>query len=163
MARENRLSRILHLALAVAFLLGLCSTLVAQEDANLVEYRQKLMSGQGASMGSIGDYMKYKLTYSTDQIVTHARNIHEYSKLIEETFKKDISAGATDAKTEIWGNWDDFVAKSKAVTEASAALVEAAESGDKSAMMPAVGKLGGACRSCHNTYRKPREESYKNK
>ena len=129
MARENRLSRILHLALAVALVLGLCSTLVAQEDANLIEYRQRLMAGHGASMGSIGDYMKYKMTYSTDQIVVHAKAIHEYSKLIEETFKKDLSAGATDAKAEIWGNWDDFVAKANAVTEASAALVKAAESG----------------------------------
>ena len=35
----------------------------AQEDEALIQYRQKIMSSNGASMGAIGDIMKNKLPY----------------------------------------------------------------------------------------------------
>jgi cytochrome c556 len=137
---------------------------MAQEDEKpLIEYRQKLMNGQRASMASIGDILKFKLPYSPNHVAIHARNISEYSKLIADAFQKEATAGANDAQPGIWTNWDDFAAKAKAVEEVSAKLAEAAGGGDMKAILPQVTALGDACKSCHNVYRKPEEESYKRK
>ena len=132
-------------------------------DENLVEYRQRLMAAQGASMGSIGDLLKFKLDYSTEHVQIHAKNISEYAKLIDDVFKKEIAAGATDAKPEIWKAWADFSAKAKTLETEAAKLAEAAGGGDMKAVMPFVKSMGDACKGCHDGYRKPKEESYKNK
>jgi cytochrome c556 len=165
MSRSTSQSRQLILFSTFGFCLVLgFSLLEAQEDDQpFVEYRQNLMSGQGASMAAIGDILKYKLPYSTNHIAIYAKNISEYTTLIPDAFKKPITAGATDAKPEIWQNWDDFTAKAKAVEEASAKLSAVAATGDMKAIMPAVKALGDSCKACHNSYRKPKEESYKQK
>ena len=145
--------------------LGLGLALVQAQDEPVpeLEYRQRLMKAHGASMGSIGDILKYKLPYDSNHIATHAKNISQYAKLIPDAFKKEVTAGLTDAKPEVWKNWDDFAAKANAVSEASAALAAAAGGGDMRAMMPHVKAVGDACRGCHNTYRKPEEERFERK
>ena len=154
-------SRKLSLALLVLFVLGLGLALVQaqDDDAPVLAYRQRLMKGQGAGMGSIGDILKYKLPYSAD-IKTHASNISAYAKMIPGAFEKNIAMGKTDAQAVVWENWDDFTAKAKALEDAAAKLAASAESGEMRAMMPNVKALGEACRGCHDTYRKPKEEHF---
>lgn len=85
--------------------------------------------------------MKYKIPFSAEHFAVHARNISEYAKLIPESFEKTITAGPTDSKAAIWENWDDFVAKSKALVEASEKLAETATAGGEiAAMMPHVNR-----------------------
>ena len=154
--------RKLSSALVVLVALGLGLTIVhAQEDETPeIDYRQKLMKGHGAAMGSIGDYLKYKLTYGSNHVATHAKNISEYAKLIPDAFEKKITDGKTDAKPEVWDNWDDFVAKANALNVAATELAAAAAGGDMRAMMPNVKALGEACRGCHNEYRQPEEDRF---
>jgi cytochrome c556 len=134
----------------------------AQSDEAFVQYRQKVMQAVGASMGAIGETMKNKLPYQ-QHIVTHAKNIEALSGLIYEAFKKEVSEGKTDAKPEIWKEWDKFIGASKALGEESHTLAEVAASGDAAAIGAQVKKLGEACGDCHKAFRKPKEESYKNK
>ena len=134
----------------------------AQEDEAYVLYRQKIMAAQGASMGAIGDIMKNKLPY-TGHIATHAQDIQRLSKLVPEAFKKEVTAGKTDAKPELWKEWDKFTAALDAMGQESGKLAEVAQSGNMEAIGAQVKKLGDACGDCHKPYRKPKEESYKNK
>ena len=134
----------------------------AQEDEAYVQYRQKIMAGQGASMGAISDIMKNKLPYP-GHIYTHAQDIQRISKLIGEAFKKEIAVGKTDAKPELWKEWDKFVAAADAIEQESGKLAEVAQSGNMEAIGAQVKKVGDACGNCHKPYRKPKEESYKNK
>jgi cytochrome c556 len=134
----------------------------AQEDEAYIQYRQRIMQSQGASMGAIGDIMKNKLPYS-GHIATHAQDIQRITKLIGEAFKKEIATGKTDAKPELWKEWDKFVAAADAVEQESGKLAEVAQSGNMEAIGAQVKKLGDACGTCHKPYRKPKEESYKNK
>jgi cytochrome c556 len=131
-------------------------------DEALVQYRQKVMQSQGASMGAIGDVMKNKLPYQS-HIATHARDIQQQTKLIGDAFQKDIAEGKTDAKAEIWKDWSKFIAAAKEVEDESAKLAEVAQSGNMEAIGAQVKKLGDACGNCHKPFRKPKEESYKNK
>jgi cytochrome c556 len=134
----------------------------AQEDEAFVQYRQKIMASQGASMGAIGDIMKNKLPYP-GHIYTHAQDIQRISKLIGEAFKKEVAAGKTDAKPEIWKEWDKYMAAAEAVEQESGKLAEVAQTNNMEAIGAQVKKLGDACGNCHKPYRKPKEESYKNK
>lgn len=155
--------RKLSLALVVLLLIGVGLVVVeAQEDENApyLDYRQRLMKGQGASMGSIGDYLKNRLDYGSEHIATHASNIAGYAKLIPDAFEKEITQGKTDAKPEVWSNWDDFVSKANALESAANELASAASGGNLQAMMPKVQALGDACGSCHDVYRKPQEERF---
>jgi cytochrome c556 len=133
----------------------------AQNDEAFVQYRQKVMSSQGASMGAINDTLKNKLPYQ-DHIAVHARDIAATSALIGEAFKKEITEGKTDAKPEIWKEWEKFLAAAEALEKESNALAEVAKSGDMEAIAAQVKKVGGACGDCHKPYRKPKEQSYKN-
>jgi cytochrome c556 len=135
----------------------------AQDDEMVVQYRQKVMAGHGNNISSIGDIMKNKLPHAATQISMHAKILAEYSGLIEGAYEKKVSAGATDSKPEIWQNWDDFLAKAKALGEASTKLSEVAQGGDIRATMTQVQAVGDTCSGCHNAYRKPEEESYKRK
>lgn len=148
--------------LAVVVALGLGLTFVhAQEEATPeIDYRQKLMKGHAASMGSIGDYLKNKLSYGSNHVATHAKNIANYATLVPDAFEKKITDGKTDAKPEVWDNWDDFVAKADTLNVAATELAAAAAGGDMRAMMPNVKALGEACGGCHDTYRKPEEERF---
>jgi cytochrome c556 len=131
-----------------------------QDDEAFVQYRQKVMSANGASMGAINDILKNKLPYQ-GHIATHAQDIQRISTLIAEAFKKEVTAGKTDAKPEIWKDWEKFAAAAKAMGEESGKLAEVARAGNMEAIGAQVKKLGDACGDCHKPFRKPREESYK--
>ena len=152
-------------SLVTLVVLGLSCTLSlavvqAQSDEAFIEYRQKVMQGISANMGAIGGILKNKLPYGS-HIATHASEINMLSKLIEAAFKKESTAGKTDAKPEIWQDWDKFVAAAKAMGEESGKLAEVARTGDMDAIGAQVKALGKSCGDCHKPFRKPKEESYK--
>jgi cytochrome c556 len=135
---------------------------LAQNDEAYIENRQKVMQAQGANMGAISGIVKNKLPFQ-HHIATHAREIQWSSTLIADAFRKQITEGKTDAKPEIWKEWDKFLAAAKELEQESDKLAEVAQGNDMEAIEAQVKKLGGACGNCHKPYRKPKEESYKNK
>ena len=149
--------------LAVLICLVCTSAIVqAQENEAFIQYRQKVMAANGANMAAIGEILKNKLPYQ-NHITVHAQEIQQMSTLISDAFKKDIAAGKTDAKPEIWKEWDKFTAAADAMGREAAELAKVAQNGSMEAISAQVKKLGEACSDCHKPYRKPKEESYKNK
>jgi cytochrome c556 len=61
--------------------------------------------------------------------------------------------GKTEAKAEIWRKPEDFVAKSRAFTQAALAFQTAAGGNDVAAIKAAHGNLGKSCKACHDLYR----------
>jgi cytochrome c556 len=134
----------------------------AQENEAFIQYRQKVMTANGANMAAIGEILKNKLPYQS-HITVHAQEIQQMSTLIPDAFKKDIAAGKTDAKPEIWKEWDKFTAAADTMGREAAELAKIAQNGNMEAISAQVKKLSEACSDCHKPYRKPKEESYKNK
>lgn len=149
--------------LAVLICLVFTSAIVqAQEDEAFIQYRQKVMTSNGANMGAIGDILKNKLPYQS-HIAVHALEIQRMSTVVPDAFKKNIAAGKTDAKPEIWKEWDKFTDAANAMGVEAAELAKVAQNGNMEAIGAQVKKLGETCGNCHKPYRKPKEESYKNK
>jgi cytochrome c556 len=157
----HQLLRRLAVAIAVLLLFASPTFADAEMDEAQIKYRQTLMGGVGANMGGIGAILKNQLSLP-GHVESHARQLAMSAKLVAAAFKADLSEGATDAKPEIWSDWAGF---EKAIADFDAAantLADAAASGDGAAIGPAVKGLGKSCGGCHDSYRKPKEESYKN-
>ncbi|WP_404377757.1 c-type cytochrome [Vreelandella aquamarina] len=59
----------------------------------------------------------------------------------------------SDAKPDIWEEWDEFAAGFTDLEQKVATLVEAAEQEDYRAATRAFSEVGLSCRSCHRAYR----------
>lgn len=157
-------NRTLLTVLVVLALGAVALTLSAQDEpAPALQYRQKLMQGHRASMGSIGDIMKHKLPVGMKHVAGHATALSNYAALIPGAFEEKVSEGLTDAKPEVWQNWNDFLAKASNLEQAAKTLASAAEGGDMQAVMGGLKGVGDACRGCHDNYRKPEEERFERK
>lgn len=165
-ARHSVPRPIMALLAMSAFLLPLMLAVAGTVSADShdakasIQYRQKLMSAIGANMGAMGDIMKYRLELP-GHVESHAGQMAESAKLITAAFREPVSEGATDAKPEIWEDWQRFEKTIADFEKAARDLQSAAASGDAKAVGPAMKALGDRCGDCHKPFRKPKEESYK--
>lgn len=158
----NQRVLVVTLAILAALFISFNSSALAQQDADYVVYRQKVMQGIGANMGSIGQIFKKKLPLQGN-VEQHALIISRAATLISSAFKKQVTSGKTDAKPEIWQDWSKFQQAAKALQEQSAKLARVAKSGNVKAIIGELKATGKRCGGCHKKFRKPKEESYKRK
>lgn len=160
------------ISLAALAALAACSLLAAaaapaQEPAapevsaeGAIRYRQNLMHAVGGDMGAISDILKYRLPFPT-HIAEHARSLAQSALLIPAAFEPRVIEGPTDAKPAVWERPDEFREKAEAMGREAAVLAEVATNGDPAAIARQTKALGDACGACHDTFRKPKEQSYK--
>lgn len=134
----------------------------AADDKVHIEYRQKLMKGVGADMGGISDILKHGLPFP-DHVAVHASRLQAAAELVPGAFEKKTGDVATDAKAEIWMKPAEFAEATELFAKAAADLETAAKGGQPDAIQKAVKGLGKSCGGCHKPFRRPKEESYKNR
>ena len=118
-------------------------------DPNAIA-RGELMTTIGKNIGIIGDMAGGKTEFDAAAAEGAKAALIEATGKIEATFKDQGGADpASEAKPEIWANWDDFLKKATAASDAANALDVASLDTVKAGM----GALGGACKDCHTTYR----------
>lgn len=118
-------------------------------DPNAIA-RSELMKTQGMNAGILGKMAKGEEPYDLAKAEAAKAGLIESAAKIETVFAEQGGADpASEAKPEIWTNWDDFLTKAKALGEAAAAMdVASAES-----IGAGMGAIGGACVECHKVYR----------
>jgi cytochrome c556 len=112
--------------------------------------RSDLMRTVGQNTGILGDMAGGKSAYDAAAAEAAKAALIEAAGAIEANFKDQGGADpASEAKAEIWANWDDFLVKAKALGDAAGAMdVSSAES-----IGAGMAGIGGACKDCHTTYR----------
>ena len=86
-----------------------------------------------------------------EAIAAGGRNIAEWAAKMADFFPEGSkSVGALDA---IWLDFDDFQSKADANKQAALQLEQAAGTRDAGQIMAAVRKLGGTCKSCHQSFK----------
>jgi cytochrome c556 len=118
-------------------------------DPNAIA-REAVMKMIGQNIGILGDMAGGKTAYDAAAAEAAKAAMIEAAGKIEASFMEQGAADpASAAKPEIWANWDDFLVKATALSDAAGALdvasVETIGAG--------MGALGGACKDCHTTYR----------
>jgi cytochrome c556 len=66
-------------------------------------------------------------------------------------------AGKTRALPVIWEKTDDFTAAQKMFSDRAPKLLAAVKTKDAAAVQAAFKEVGGACKNCHDTFRKPED------
>lgn len=149
-------------SIVVAGASGVASAQAAPADEAAIEYRQNLMSAVGYNMGAIGSIMKHQLVLP-GAVANHAQQMADAAKLVAPAFERKVTAGKTDAKPEIWQDWAKFERAIADYQKAASDLATAAKGSDPAATGAAVKALGESCSGCHESFRKPKEQSYKNR
>ncbi len=143
---------------SAALLLGLavCANATPpNKSADLVHYRQNVMSLIGWNFAPLSAMVKGKTKWDSDAFSLRAERVQFLSEQALEGFVNASNSGGveTDAKPEIWQDFDDFKAKLDDFVTESKALGEAAKSGDETRMREQFHKTADACKACHEKYR----------
>jgi cytochrome c556 len=131
-------------------------------DEGAIKYRQSVMESVGGDMAAISNIMKYGLPL-TGNVVVHAEGLASHAKLVSSAFERKVTSGPNDAEPAIWEKADEFKEKTKAFETETAKLVEVAKAGDPAALGVQMKATGKSCGGCHESFRKPKEESFKRK
>jgi cytochrome c556 len=112
--------------------------------------RAELMKMVGMNTGILGGMASGKEAFDAAKAEGAKAALIEAAGKIEATFMDQGAADpVSEAKPEIWANWDDFLVKAKALGDAAGAVdVASAET-----IGAGMGAIGGACKDCHTSYR----------
>ena len=115
----------------------------------LVIAQKDLMKSFGGAAKTLGDFAGGKTAFDAAAAEAAKATLVAGSADIHVKFEKAGSDPASEAKPEIWTNWDDFVKKADDLAAAAAALDATTLEGVQAGM----GAIGGACKACHTAYR----------
>ncbi len=147
----------MRLFITAAALAALPFMALADETTdNNVKARQGYFQMLAANMAPLAAMAKGEAAYDEGAAVTAATNIETLTRY---TLPSHFVAGSADgdhdasnAKSEIWANSEDFAAKFADLGTAAAGASEAVKGGQAN-VGPVVQKLGMACKACHDLYR----------
>lgn len=145
----------LAVALAVPTIVAAQSAEEAREDA--IEARHGFMTMLGLNMGQLAGMAKGEIAYDEGMASRAAANIVALTQydapalFVEGTSAEDTDD--SDALPAIWQDQQDFRASFAALGDAAAGSPDAVRGGQGN-LGPVLQKLGGACKSCHDDYRR---------
>lgn len=145
-----------RVALLAVLAFGSTATALAQmKPEAVIEYRQSAMTMIGWNFSPMSAMVKGKIPFDAKEFAKHAERIAGLTPQVLEGFAKGSDKGAqTDAKPDIWANFDDFQSKLNDLVNESKTMSEVAAGGDETKMKEQFKKLGGACKACHDKYKK---------
>lgn len=143
-------TRTIAACLLIAF--GAAAVHAEATDPN-VKARQALMKTQAQHTKVLGDMATGKAPFDAAVAETERAALVDSATKIPAVFETQADDPESEAKPEIWSNWDDFVAKGKALeTAASAAEVSSLET-----LQASMEAIGASCGGCHKVYREKDE------
>ena len=137
--------------------MGLGAGAVLAADMNSIQARQACMKAQGKLMGELVPIFKGEKPYDAAAIlaaqVPWDAACANWDKLFGDDSKP---GGATEtwAKEEIWTDPEGF---KKASADAHAAFQVLKAAKDEAGFKAAFPMVGGACKGCHDKFRRPKE------
>jgi cytochrome c556 len=137
------------LAVGAVFAAGAAFAEGDRTDPNAIA-RSTLMKTVGMNTGILGNMAGGKEPYDAAKAEAAKAALIEAAGQIEATFMEQGAADpASEAKPEIWTDWDAFLVKAKALGDAAGA----ADVASVETISASMGAIGGACKDCHTTYR----------
>lgn len=128
-----------------------------EEATGVVKERMDLMETQKEAMKVIGAMAKGQVPFDAAEAATAAKEIETTAAKIPELFPEGTDGPPSEAKPEIWTDWDRFVGDAENLTTAAQALVAAFESAAPEWKAEFKGVID-ACKSCHKVFREEEEE-----
>lgn len=114
-----------------------------------VKARMHAMDVISENMKTIGKMAQRQVTFDADAARAAVDEIALQAAQIPSLFEAQETDPKSEAKPEIWTNWDDFVAQSNALNSAA----QGVDASSPDALGRGLATIGGTCRSCHMQYR----------
>jgi cytochrome c556 len=137
--------------------MGINTMTFAKEEnsaVDAIEYRQAAFEVLVWNFAPMGAMVKGKIPFDAKTFAERAANVAFLSKMPLEGFIPGSDKGETEAKPEIWQNWDDFKAKMDNLQKETAKLAEVAKTATKvEEVAEQFGETGKVCKGCHDKYR----------
>ena len=152
----------MRLILIAAAIAATPLAVLAQDDEEdpihlAIESRHGFYQMLARNMGTLAGMAKGDIAYDEATAVTAASNIqaltgYDLPGLFIEGSGRGQTQEETAAKPDIWTDMDDFRTKFGGLREAAVGAPDAVKGGAEN-IGPVVGKLGEACKACHDKYR----------
>lgn len=142
-----------RILLAVSALALTMSTALADPVAE----RKELMKALGAGVGQLAPIARGEQPYDAEKVNAALASLNETAQKLDVAalFPAGSDAGDTAALPAVWENMADFTARFDKL-KADIADVAASAPADQAAVGAALGRIGGNCGACHETYRAKR-------
>ena len=89
----------------------------------------------------------------TAMVVAEATFLLSWAREMESFFPENSNQPPSEAKDEIWLQWDDFVGAIHSFDRAAQALVENVATQDSRTVSEAFKEMTQSCKSCHQQFR----------
>ena len=139
-------------SLVVAVVVGGAAVAVIAADA--FQDRHMAMEAVGDAMKPLGAMAKKAAPFDAAVVKASATTIADNLKKAQGLFPAGSGGGESRAKPEVWTDAAGF---EKGMKDSYAAAVALQSVSDEAAFGPALGALGGSCKSCHDKYRIPKQ------
>jgi len=146
------MKKLVLLAAAAASLSALAVTAHADETNQAIVHRQAIYKLTAAHMQGLKASLLLK--GQINNAAWHAEGIVDAFKHMGDAYPAGSDKGETKAKANIWTEPAKFEEAGKKAFAAAVALAEATKAGDQAKSLDAYKDLGGACKSCHQEFRK---------
>jgi len=130
----------------------------AAKPSPVFKLRHDNFEAMGRAMKGTFDEFK-KPTPSVAVIQANAKVLAGAAIKVKGYFPKGTgpeSGQKTEALPAIWERPADFTAAADRLVNATKAFQLAAATGDLTKIQPAAGAVGGSCKNCHDSFRKPK-------
>ena len=114
-----------------------------------VKKRMELMKSISASTKVLGDMAAGKAAFDGQAASRAIGGLTGDAARVTDLFEPQANDPASESKPGIWENWDDFTSKADKLFK----VVLTSDVSSPEALQASMGKIGGACKACHSTYK----------
>lgn len=154
------MNKLLKVSIASLLALGISGTVAMAKEPPLAEkavkYRQGAYFVIAWNFGNIGAMVKGEKPFDAKELADRADKVQMMSKMLLEGFevKGSEKGHRTEAKPEIWKEWDKFKSGIEKFQEEAAKLADVAKTATKAEDVKAqFGTVGKLCKDCHETFK----------
>ncbi|MEO3432337.1 cytochrome c [Inquilinus sp. CAU 1745] len=127
---------------------------VAHEGATgVVAERMVVMEGIADHMKALGAMVSDIVPFDAEAAQTDAEHIHEGAKQAADLFPPGSHGHHTEALPAVWADRATFNDMMDRFAAESAALIDAANSGDRAWLAAQFKEVGAVCSGCHEAFR----------
>lgn len=139
------------IATALIVTLSLGTVALAHEGVKdpIVAARMDAMSDTGAASKVLGDMARGRADFDADAAAEAKASLIAIAAELPALFEVNATDPKSEAKPEIWENFDDFTAKAAAL----GAAAEALDTTSLETLSAGMRAVGGSCGGCHKPYR----------
>ena len=142
---------LIALALSSAVITGTALAQFAKPE-NAIKYRKSAFTVMSTHFARIGAVAKGEVPYNKEDVIKNADIVSAMASLPWQGFGPGTEGG--DALPYVWTDGAKFKANQDKLMTAVAGLNTAAHSGDLEAVKKATAAVGGACKGCHDDFKK---------